>query len=456
LKIKIIKILAITFGAILLWLIVFLIRNEPRNTAPKTTLEFWTVFDKSEDLKPLLNNFKNKTGIQINFRSFTDLTEYQDTLLFELAAGEGPDIFAVHNFWLPKYRDLITPLPTTDLEFDAADVREKFVNAVGEAVIFPAKKSKQKNAEEILALPLYIDTLALYYNKTLFQNILAKPYARPEAIWAGIQEDSTKLTIKNSNDPTGFTRAGIALGRTDNIFRGIDLFLNLYLQFGGADLAKAKNEESTDDTGKTYQPLTAALDFFTNFSRNPRQKEFTWNAKLANFPEKELAEFAKGRVAMIAGYSFYLEKIKNLISQFEKQGLPTIKIAEVEIAPLPQLRDPTAYPKTALADFFALTVAKTSANPDASWQLILDLNSRESQQKYHQATGKPSSRRDLITEQKKEPLSGIFSEQAVYARALKITDFEKYFEIIAEVINAVADGKINVQQGINQLVLDIQ
>ncbi|MFH1375511.1 MAG: extracellular solute-binding protein [Patescibacteria group bacterium] len=457
---KLLKILAIIGGIVLLWLLVLLVRGESRDQ-PVVTLEFWNVFDKSDTLEPLLEDFTAQTGVKVNYRSFTDLKEYRETLLLELAAGEGPDVLAIHNSWIPKYGSLLQPLPSQDLGYTQNNVKSDFVDAVSEAVVFEEKipesdvKKGRMAEQRIFALPMYLETLGLYFNKTIFRNVLSKPYPAPELTWSGVLDDVIEITALDNNDPEGFRLAGIALGRTDNISRGLDIFYNLYHQLGGADLQQASKETVRNASGQAYKPLESALDFFTTFSRNTRNQEYSWNNRLAaGAPEKEIDAFVRGKVAMVAGYSYYYEQIKDLIQQYEKGGLPgVIQIPDIEIAPLPQVQDPTqGNPKVVLADFFALAVAKSSAEPHAAWQLILKLTGRAAQQQYHAATGKPTSRRDLITEQKQDPLTGIFAEQAVYADILPISDDQAFAEIIAEAVTAVADGEMSVGSAVSEMV----
>jgi len=462
---KIIKILVVIGGLIIVWFGAFLLRGNFTSSQPQAVLEFWNVFDKSDDIKPLLKKFTQDTGIRVNYRSFTDLQEYRDTLLLELAAGEGPDVFAIHQNWIPKYRSLLTPLPSTDLGFFVENVHQDFVDVVASSVILKEEipesdREKGREANEgIFALPMYLDTLAFYFNKSIFRNVLSKPYPAPALTWEGVYDDTVKLSVADSDDPEGFKLSGIALGRADNILRGVDIFYTFYHQLGGEDLTNATKENQRDSNGKAYQPLAFALEFITSFSRNPKIKGYSWNSKIsADAPEKEIDAFVRGKVAMMAGYSYTFETIKSLITQYKKRGVSgVVQVADVEIAPFPQVSSPQeGNPKTSLADFFALTVAKTSRHPHASWQLILELTNQDSQKRYHELTGKPTSRRDLIEEQKKDPLFGVFAEQAVYADTLLIFDDKKYAALISDAINSIADGTESVSNVAKKLATDLQ
>jgi maltose-binding protein MalE len=155
---------------------------------------------------------------------------------------------------------------------------------------------------------------------------------------------------------------------------------------------------------------------------------------------------------MVVGYSYYYEEIQKLLGQTNRFGDAAIPISSVKIAPLPQVRDPLeGNPKTAIADFFALSVAKSSAKPFASWQLVLDLTSRDSQSKYFTATKKSTSRRDLIEAQKANPIFGVFAEQAVYADVLPVADDELFDAAVADVLDRISDGAIKPAEGAQEL-----
>ncbi|MFH0776709.1 MAG: extracellular solute-binding protein [Patescibacteria group bacterium] len=436
---KLIKIAAIIGGVILLWLLAFWIFGSNNNT-PKTTLEFWNVFDTSDQMQPLLDDFTAQTDIRVNYRSFADLAEYRDALLIELASGEGPDVVAIRGTWFPKYKKFLQPLPET-LGYTPESVRKDFVDAVGEATIFENSASKTATTEQVFGLPMYVDSLALFYNKTYFRSVLSKPYPAPETTWDGVRDDAMRLTKKDYTDPSGFRLVGIALGRADNVSRGVETFYNFYHQFGGENLLAGE--------GGFYKPALDALDFMTAFSRNPLNQEYCWNQKItAGAPEKELATFVEGKVAMIAGYSYYYDSIRNAIKQISSP----ISLDEVGIAPWPQIQDPqVGNPKVALADFFALAVAKSSKYPNEAWRLILDLTSNASESKYLEATKKPASRRDLLINQKGDPVLGVFADQAVYADSLILADDQIFDPKIAEVLDRIGDGELQTADGAREL-----
>ncbi|MFH0834175.1 MAG: extracellular solute-binding protein [Patescibacteria group bacterium] len=433
---KVLKLVLVVVGAILVWVLTFWLFGHTRVTS-KATLEFWSVFDDKDNLQPLLDDFTNKTGIKVNYRNFTDLQDYRDTLLIELAAGEGPDVLAIHNTWVPKYKKFLQPLPK-EVGYPLKNLDTDFVAAVPQTLLLEDTDGN----DQLYGLPMYVDSLALFYNKAYFRNILSKAYSAPDLTWAGVRNDSIGLTQVSNSESTGFQLAGIALGRADNISRAVDIFYTLYHQLGGGDL-------TSGGSTSFYKPISDALEFMTSFSRNIKNKEYSWSKMVtANLPNQEVSAFAQGRVAMILGFSYYYNEIKNLLSSTGG----TITVDDIGVSPVPQLEDPLkGGKKIAVADFFALSAAKSSKYPNEAWRLILDLTSKDSEEKYFAATKRPTSRRDLIDSEKMDPAVGVFAEQAVYADTLKLADDAAFDAAIASVLNRISNNEISVADGSSEL-----
>ena len=175
----------------------------------KADLEFWGVFDKSDIYQSVIDQFQNiHQGVSINYRQF-DPQSYENELINALAAGQGPDIFMIHNSWLPKHYDKISPLPS-----------EKLNIAVYGDQLFPKVVKTDFTANDVIyALPLSIDTLALIYNKDIFDQ---SGIALAPATWLEFQNIVPKLRIL---DNTGkISRAAAAIGGSEKALTGQPTF----------------------------------------------------------------------------------------------------------------------------------------------------------------------------------------------------------------------------------------
>lgn len=413
----------------------------PAVTAPtQMTLVYYKMFDDEDVMRPLIQQYQvEHPMVQIVYRKFEDLEEYENLIVNELAEGEGPDIFSVPNYWFLRHKKKISPMPTTMMT--PQDFDSTFVSVATKDLVL---RDPADGVNKIYGMPLTVDTLALYYNRATYEDKIPSR-GRPATTWEGIKEDVFRLT-KTDNSFERFEVAGIAMGRADNISRAVDILYLLMIQYGASfynenvSSAIFDTEKVITEGGQSINPATEALDLYTSFGL-PANKNYSWNQYLADSRqhEKEMETFAKGKVAMIFGYSYLYEDIKNKIDELQKQGVKTIDLEDMRIAPVPQVNDPetSTEKRDAYANYFAETVSRTSKNPDVAWDFLMFITSKENIEYYSDKTKKPTSRRDMIDTQIQDPIYGVFAEQIGYAESLPIYDAVRYEEIFGKAIGSV-------------------
>ena len=134
-------------------------------------------------------------GMEITYHKKAEST-YEQDLLRAFAGGEGPDIFGVHHTWLYRYGDLITAAPKEI--FPASEFREQFVDVAQRDFLF---------GENLFGVPLYTDTLALYYNIDLFNSA---GIVFPPKDWEEFTKYSQALTKRKQSGDIAVS--GAALG----------------------------------------------------------------------------------------------------------------------------------------------------------------------------------------------------------------------------------------------------
>jgi ABC-type glycerol-3-phosphate transport system substrate-binding protein len=398
-------------------------------------LTYYRLFDGEDVFQPLIQEYiRQNSHVSINYRKFTDPDAYIDLIINELAEGEGPDIFSMHNTWFTKHRKKLTPSPESLI--GVQDFQDTFVSVAANDLILP----DDAGANRIYGLPLYIDTLALYYNVEHFEDAVPSR-GKPATTWAELQEDVFKLT-KSDNSFERFERAGIAMGRSDNILRAVDMLYLLFIQYG-VEMYDPLFTEATFASGAT-PPSVDALAFLTSFAL-PSSKYYNWNAYLADddSDDKEITTFARGKVSMIIGYSYLYEQIMGQIDDLDKKGRKGIKKNVVKIAPIPQVEDPetSTEKRDTYASYFAETVSRTSDAPDEAWKFLSFLVSKENLQHYHEQTNNPTSRRDMIEEQMEDSTYGIFAEQIGFAESVTLANPDVYNDLFSQVITDVLSTK---------------
>lgn len=399
--------------------------------AKNVDLVYYKMFDDEDSIQPLINDYQAKNpGVRIHYKKFTDFQDYMDTIVNELAEGEGPDVFSAQNSWFQDNLKKLSPMPADLATPDVFD--QAFVDVATHDLVH----SDANGQANIYGVPLTVDTLALYYNKNHYADKLAE-IGRPSETWAELLDHVDELTVED-NSFERFEVSGIAMGRADNITRAVDILYLLMLQLGTAFYS----EDFADAVFGGDSGAKEALDFFVSFAV-PENKNYSWNKYIADSEseEKEIATFAKGKVSMIMGYSYMYDEILNEIAELKSKGVKTIDPSVIRIASIPQMTAEATGKRVAYASYFAETVSRTSKYPKEAWKFLLYLGSKEALQKYNAKTHKPTSRRDLIDEQKLDPIYGVFVKQIGYAESLPVFNYWRYKDIFTTAINEALSGK---------------
>jgi multiple sugar transport system substrate-binding protein len=356
-----------------------------------------------------------------------------------MAAGRGPDIFMIDNTWLPKHIDKIIPIPETSQHSgeDAMTIKEfkdSFVDVAAQDFVYGGTDEKGNALpERIYALPLFVDTLALYWNKDLFNSA---SISGPPANWDEFNEDVEKLTKKDESN--NILISGASIGTVKNINRSSDILMMLMLQTG-AEMIDFKTAQAIFDKpvvsgNKTFQPGLNSLQFFTNFA-DPSKKSYTWNNNL----DYSIDAFSQGKSAMMINYSFHIPTVK------AKQ--PHLRFG---VAPIPQPKDAqfdVTYP-----NYWGMTVsASADANKQTyAWIFLKWLAGQPQAQQYLDKTNRPTARRDLVDYQQSNLELGIFAKQSLSARSWYQVDNLAVSVIFDGMIDSVNNGQRDAAQAVIQ------
>lgn len=385
-------------------------------------LTMWGVFDDQAAFDVAIKAFeKENKGIHVDYKliSFAD---YEQTLLNALAAGTGPDVLMVHNTWLPKHIDKLQPLPTKfpgmkDPLMTERQFKDLFVDVAYSDLV---------NNHRVYAMPLYVNTLALYYNKNMLSSA---GIAQPPKTWDVFLDDVKKLT--RLDESRNITQSGAAIGTARNINRSTDILMMLMLQ-SGVQMTNPDNNQATFAHSVDSQPVgERALTFYTDFT-NPQKEVYTWNSS----QDYSVDAFASGKTAMMINYSHQIPVLRD--------KAPRLGWG---IAPAPQasLSDKRTY-----ADYWPLAVSLQSKHPYEAWKLVYYLAAGNGTVPYLNASGRPAGRHDLIDQQKSDPDLGVFAEQALTARSWFQVDDKAIETIFADMIDNVNLGRQTVRDALRE------
>lgn len=401
-------------GVLLLVLIIAIAGFGRKESAPEAVaLEFWGVTDDAEVWRPVLALFKKDyPHITVNYKRFSADT-YEETLVNMLAEGKGPDMFLIPDTWIVKHRDKLLPLPKASNPLSPADMKRTFVDDPVARLVTPEG--------DLLGLPLFVDSLALFYNKDVFE---AAGIAEPPGTWDATAEIARRL--KKVSPEGDVIRAGLALGSGKNVDHAFEIISALILQRGNAIVRQNRGVDLDDRA-------SAALDLFSSFA-DSRHKNFSWTSRLP----PSLDAFAQGKAAMAIGFAEDMPRIR--------AKNPHLNFA---VSPLPQFSG-EATART-LARYLFPAVSRLSKQGSAAWQFIFFITGKEASLEYYKASGRPTARRDLIAAGTENEMDDTFFRQSLTARSWPVPDAEAARKIFEEAMESIASRALTPAQAVGWL-----
>ena len=333
----------------------------------KAELTYWGLWEDKNTVQPIIDDFNKKyPDIKVSYVK-QDIKQYRERLTARFDNNTGPDVFLIHNSWVPMFSSDLAPIPTDTIS------KKDF-----ESSFFPVVRKDLIRNGAIYGIPLEIDTLAIYANTDLFQIAGAKV---PKT-WEEFDSVSRLLTV---TDETGQIKtSGAALGSFNNIAHAPDIVSMLF----------AQNGANMNDLASTPKNSSEALIFYTSFATGNRR---VWDSTLEN----SMQAFAQGKVAMYFGYSWDYFTIKAIS--------PDIKI---ELHPVPKIKDNDM----SVASYWAAGISSKSKFKDESLLFLNFLTSKESQEKLYSLQsktrffGQPYARKDLA-QKLKDSVPHVFVSQ---------------------------------------------
>lgn len=234
---------------------------------------------------------------------------FDQDLLEALAAGTGPDMFFLPDNLAYHYKNKIFTIPYTS--YSPSAFRSIFASA-GEVFL---------TSNGILAFPMSIDPLMLYYNRSILD---ANGIIYPPATWDNLVDITPTLTKKD--EANKITKSAIALGHFSNVAHATGILTALFMQAGNPIISESDGKyTSVLDTPMGSYNLSSVLKFYTDFA-DPNNSIYSWNKSFPNSSDAFSAE----NLAFYFGYASELRSLvnKNPNQNFFVASFPQIKNAK--------------------------------------------------------------------------------------------------------------------------------
>lgn len=301
-------------------------------------LTYWGLWEEDNLIRPVIDLYQSKyPNIKINYVRQSSLN-YRTRVQSQITDGVGPDVFRIHNSWLPMMEDNLIPAPS-DI-FTINDYKNLF---------YPVAFDSFVKNNNIYASPMEIDGLVLFYNEELLQNIGGKP----PRTWKEFIETAKNIVVA---DQRGIKTAGAGIGAVSNVDHFSDILGLLLLQQPNVNLEKVDSDAAAE-----------VLRFYTGFITDPKKK--VWDVNLPNSTQM----FAEGRLGFYFAPSWRAHEIK--------ASNPSLKF---KIAPVPQLSSKVVN----WASFWGEAVSKGSKNPNEAWKFVKFLTSEDAERLMYQEEAK--------------------------------------------------------------------
>lgn len=375
-------------------------------------------FDNATVFKKLGYSYtKLKPNVELDYKQINE-SGYDDQLLEALALGQGPDIFVIRSGSLLKNKAKLAPV--LGERFGLLNLRELFPQVVEQDFV---------SGGRIYALPLYLDTLTLYYNKDIFDQA---GLVYPPATWETFQNHIPIL--RRLGEDGNISRAGAAIGGSSKTVRPAGDLIQLLMLQNGALMVSADFSRATFTEGGLRGPGTQAFNFYLQFA-NPASKFYTWNEGMG----EDLDAFASGKAAMVFGYGRDLALIKKK-NPFLNFG----------VAPMPQVDADKAI---TFADYVGFGVSKriSAVKQRPAWDFVIYATANSDSQKAYLAEVKrPPALKKLIAEMVNDPEMEVWARQALTARSWTRVDAERARQIFSEAAASALSGQSDYKKALAQ------
>ena len=357
--------------------------------------------------------------------NFTLVYEYHDSKTFEndlistLARGGGPDLILLPHDLILSQGDKIKPIPFSS--YSERDFRDTYAD-IGNMYLIK---------EGVLAFPLYLDPLVMYWNKDIFSNASVSTYPKT---WIEFLELSNNITKKDSKG--NIFQSTIAFGTFKNISNAKSIISMLLLQAGDGivtmetDKYGVATNKFKVSLGENTSVTESAIRFYSEFS-NQAKSSYTWNSAM---PVSRRA-FGNGNLAVYFGFASEYNGIKS-----ENPHL------NFDVAVVPQRDD--AKTKATFGNMWGVSVLKSSKNIGTATVVALVLANTDYGEKLAEVAGLPSLKRSFLAKSQANPVFSVFVKSAIMGKAWYDPNEDSSDIIFKEMIESILSGKNSVLSAI--------
>ncbi len=377
------------------------------------TVVLWGTISSSA-MNPVLQNFNDANPTFVVAYEEKSPETFDQDLLEAIASGKGPDMFFLTEDLAFKYSNKIIVVPYQS--YPLATFKSTFAGA-GEVFL---------TSKGILAFPILIDPLVMYYNRSMLD---ANGITNPPSFWDEFLTDVSTLTKRD--DSNKIIKSGAALGHYSNVAHAKDILTTLFMQTGNPILTE-KNGNLQSTLGLVGQgvDLSSVLQFYSDFA-NPLKNVYSWNK---SFPMSNSA-FSSEDLAFYFGYA---DELNSLVNQNPNQNFG--------VAPIPQIRSSNS--KLTGAKVTGVAISAFSKNSNTAFLAASQMALTDFSQNLAKVLGVAPAKRDALGAQPDDAYSPTFYKSALFSRTWMDPSSRDTDSIFRSMIDGVLSNSLSTNESI--------
>ena len=368
----------------------------------------------------------NDPGFTVVDYQRIDARTFNETFVNAIAEGRSPDLVLLPNSELVRQRSKLQAISYDTIP--ERNFRDAYIDG---ADIF-------RFADGIYAIPFAVDPLILYWNRDLFASA---GFAQPPTTWEYVVSTIVPSLSARDNNRT-IQQSAIAFGEFQNIRNAKETILMLALQ-SGSNMIYERDQRYVIDlnyssSANTTPPLTAALQFYTNFS-NPNAQLYSWNRQ----QQLDRLAFIAGDLALYFGFGSEVEDIRdqNPNLSFDVTAVPQGAAASV---------------RRTYGEFYGFAIPKATPNPMGAYRVALELARPEVASVVAADIGFAPAQRTAIAPGSANAERQIIFDSALIARGWLDPNSAQTDSVFEDMVEDVTSGRERVATAVSDAITKLR
>lgn len=392
--------------------------NKQSTSKPEGSIFVWGTIPDSQfrAAYQTIANKQNKIGVNY---VYVEPSVLKTKLAEAIALDVGPDIVISSTPDFYSIKAYTQPIPFSS--YPESSFRQSFASISGELV----------QPEGILAIPLTIDPIVMFYNRDI---LASSGYSVTPKLWSDVLA-MAKDVIKIEQGQI-LRQELIPLGQYKNVNNAWAVISTLFLQSRIPIVTISSTLGKNVNLNAAYQGASSGPDiveFFTQFS-DPASEFYTWNRSFADAKR----EFLQGRLAF---YPSFASEAKDI-----NERNPNLNFG---VAQIPQLNDDARF-QTTFANLYVASLSSKTKNSLAAYAMLFEFASNDFQKAISQNTLMAPSATALLMAPPETTYLPIVYKSAIISSSWYNTDMAQTDKAFGELIENVITGKLNPQNAILQ------